>query len=166
MTKLAEMTVSQAASKGLEVLIYGKYVDAQQEKPEYSWHTAFTGTFEEYLANYIGSEIADGDDEVYDSEKEDYVPVSELTNLDNQHIWQNLKSEGNEGSRDNWSAKVEAEYGGQGDGDQYWMVIAVSDSETTRYFRKDGWYASYDGGYLDGETYEVTPQERTVVFYE
>jgi hypothetical protein len=30
----------------------------------------------------------------------------------------------------------------------------------------DGWYASYNGGELDGEVSEVTPVERVVTFYE
>jgi hypothetical protein len=81
--------------------------------------------------------------------------------------WQEAKYEGAEETRGNLTAKVVAEYGGEGKGDQYWMVVSLSDSETTRYFRKDGWYSSYgEGGSLDGNTYEVFPAEKVVVVYE
>jgi len=43
------------------------------------------------------------------------------------------------------------EYGGEGSGDEFWVVFKVGD----QFFRKEGWYASYDGGELDGELYEV-----------
>lgn len=43
------------------------------------------------------------------------------------------------------------DYGGEGQGDDYWVVFKVGN----QLFRKDGWYASYDGGELDGELYEV-----------
>ena len=56
---------------------------------------------------------------------------------------------------------VEA-YGGEGEGDDYWVVFQCGD----QYFRKDGWYASYDGGYLDGELYEVKPKQVTVTEFQ
>jgi hypothetical protein len=80
--------------------------------------------------------------------------------------WSEAKYEGSEETFEGLTAKVVKEYGGEGKGEEYWMVISLSDTNTTRYFRKDGWYASYDGGSLDGEVYEVQPTERTVVFYE
>lgn len=55
-----------------------------------------------------------------------------------------------------------SEYGGEGDGDQYWVVVKVGD----RYIMKPGYYASHDGGYLDGDAYEVTPVEKVVTVYE
>lgn len=62
---------------------------------------------------------------------------------------------------------LEAEYGGEGKGDEFWVVIKIEGHDgTTRYFRQDGWYQSYSGGELDGETYEVKPTPRTVTFYE
>lgn len=53
------------------------------------------------------------------------------------------------------------DYGGEGQGDEYWVVFKVGD----QFFRVDGWYASYDGGELDGDVYEVEPQEVTVIEY-
>lgn len=80
-------------------------------------------------------------------------------------LWQEFMDAGMTHTVDGLTATVVTEYGGEGKGDQYWMVVSLSDGETTRYFRKDGWYASYDGGSLDGETYEVFPKEKVVVEY-
>ncbi len=52
-------------------------------------------------------------------------------------------------------------YGGEGQGDAYWVVFSVDN----QFFRIDGWYASYDGGELDGELYEVFPEEVTKTVY-
>jgi hypothetical protein len=89
-------------------------------------------------------------------------------NFDEESCWKEVKYEAGSDpvTVDGFTAKVEDQYGGEGQGEQHWVVISVSDGETTRYFRKDGWYASYDGGYLDGDTSEVTPREKTIVVYE
>lgn len=59
-------------------------------------------------------------------------------------------------------------YGGEGEGDRYWVVVKVEmeDGSGTRWFRKDGWYASYVGGSFDGDMIETSPKEKTVVVYE
>jgi hypothetical protein len=54
------------------------------------------------------------------------------------------------------------DYGGEGSGDDYWVVFKIGD----QFFRKDGWYASYDGGELDGELYEVKPTKVSVTEYQ
>ena len=60
-----------------------------------------------------------------------------------------------------------ADYGGEGQGDDYWVVVKiVAEDGSERFFRKDGWYQSYSGGELDGDTVEVKPTPKTVVFYE
>jgi len=57
--------------------------------------------------------------------------------------------------------------GGEGQGDAYWLVFNVVDTAgSVRWFRMDGYYASYDGGYYDGPFSEVKPVERMVTFYE
>lgn len=62
---------------------------------------------------------------------------------------------------------VESNYGGEGDGDQYWIVFRVELPDgRTRYVRVDGWYQSYSGGEYDGDPYEVFPVQRQVTFYE
>jgi hypothetical protein len=58
------------------------------------------------------------------------------------------------------------EYGGEGMGDDYWVVVSVTQPDgTVQYFRRTGWYASHDGGYLDNETEEVEAFEKTVTDY-
>lgn len=61
---------------------------------------------------------------------------------------------------------VVATYGGEGQGDDYWVVVKISNADGERYFKRCGYYQSYSGGELDGPTYEVTPVERVVTFYE
>lgn len=162
MKTLSDMTVTEAASLAIELILYGDW----DNQKNYSWRTAREGTFEEYLDNYISSDVFEGD-EYYDEEKDQYVPATrENVKLDDERIWQGLHGEGSKGEREGWTGELVKSHGGEGQGDQYWMVISVSDGKTTRHFRKDGWYASYDGGYLDGETYEVKPVERLVTYYE
>lgn len=54
-------------------------------------------------------------------------------------------------------------FGGEGEGDQYWFVFSVTDADgETRFFRRDGYYASFYGGYYDGPTEEVEQVEKTI----
>lgn len=53
-------------------------------------------------------------------------------------------------------------YGGEGQGDDYWVVFKLGG----KLYRKNGWYASYDGGALDGELYEVKPAQVQRTIYE
>lgn len=57
-------------------------------------------------------------------------------------------------------------YGGEGKGDEYWVVFSLMEGDVTRYFRKDGWYQSYSGGELDGELTEVNPVAKVVTVWE
>lgn len=59
---------------------------------------------------------------------------------------------------------VEA-YGGEGQGEQYWFVFKLVTDPQERYFKADGYYASYDGGYYD-DLYEVFPKQVTVTQWE
>lgn len=52
-------------------------------------------------------------------------------------------------------------YGGEGMGDERWIVFKVGD----RYFQKNGFYSSWDGSSWDGELEEVEPREVTVTQY-
>jgi hypothetical protein len=60
----------------------------------------------------------------------------------------------------------------QGDGpahssSEYFLVMSLSDGNITRYFKREGWYASYDGGHLeDGENVEVYPITKTVTAWK
>lgn len=55
-----------------------------------------------------------------------------------------------------------AGYGGEGKGDEIWVVVSVG----TQLFRKDGYYSSGYGSDWDGDLYEVVAREVTVTVYE
>lgn len=57
------------------------------------------------------------------------------------------------------------QHGGEGEGDEYWVVFRVTKDGTERYFKWSGWYASYDGGHLE-DIFEVAPKEVTITIYE
>jgi hypothetical protein len=55
-----------------------------------------------------------------------------------------------------------AEYGGEGQGDDLWVVFQVGD----QFFKVEGYYSSWDGGRYDDPTpYEVEPVQVTVTEY-
>jgi hypothetical protein len=63
---------------------------------------------------------------------------------------------------------AEADTGGEGHGEYISMVfkITMADcADTVRHFRKEGWYASHDGSYWDGDFAEVEPYEKLVTLY-
>lgn len=58
-------------------------------------------------------------------------------------------------------------FGGEGLGDQAWVVIQITQTDGEyRTYRKDGYYASHDGFYWDGEFTEVRAVEKTVIVWE
>ena len=64
--------------------------------------------------------------------------------------------------------KVEVEAtvgGGEGSGEEMYLVLKTTDGESVQYFRKDGYYASFDGSNWDGAFYEVTPTQKTITVY-
>lgn len=66
------------------------------------------------------------------------------------------------------TAKEVDRYGGEGQGDDLWVVFKVepADGSDVRYFRKSGYHQSHDGSYFDGELEEVVPFEKTVTDYK
>lgn len=61
---------------------------------------------------------------------------------------------------------LESQFGGEGQGDNYYIVLRIEDGDTTRYFKKNGYHASHDGSYLDGSLDEVKPAKKTITVYE
>lgn len=65
------------------------------------------------------------------------------------------------------SVRVVENFGGEGLGDDCFLVFEVADGTGARHFFKlPGYYTSYQGGYYDGQLYEVKPVERKVTVYE
>ena len=61
----------------------------------------------------------------------------------------------------------EAQHGGEGEGDQAWVVLRIEHEDgQTKYYRKDGYYASFDGMYFDADFTEVTPTPKTITVYK
>ncbi|MBO0676909.1 hypothetical protein JRC04_05490 [Mycolicibacterium sp. S2-37] len=62
---------------------------------------------------------------------------------------------------------VESKGGGEGSGEERWYVFSITaEDEDTRYFRINGYYASFHGSDFDGPFEEVEPVERPVIFWE
>ncbi len=58
-------------------------------------------------------------------------------------------------------------FGGMDQGSTYYIIFSITDAAgETRIFKRDGWYASHDGGYLEGPTTEVRAAEKTVTVWE
>jgi hypothetical protein len=53
------------------------------------------------------------------------------------------------------------QYGGEGKGDSIWAVYRAVEDGVTRYYKAEGWYASYEGASF-GHVYEVEPYQETV----
>ena len=77
-------------------------------------------------------------------------------------------SYGNDFKHKNFTLRhVQTKGGHEGDGEEYWMVIAVEvDGEAIAHYEWTGYYASYDGVHLDNGPYEVTPKEKTITVFE
>jgi hypothetical protein len=60
------------------------------------------------------------------------------------------------------------QYGGEGMGDTYWVVFSLERDGDKKFFKLDGWYASYNGhefdNYLDFD--EVKQVEKVVKVWE
>lgn len=60
-------------------------------------------------------------------------------------------------------------YGGEGKGDEYWMVLRLTQGDVVRTFKKEGYYASHYGHeWCDygNDFSEVSPVEKTVIVWE
>lgn len=60
------------------------------------------------------------------------------------------------------SAERVSSFGGEGQGDDLWIVIKIGD----QFFKKSGYYNSWDGGAYDGELFEVEPVQVTRTEYQ
>lgn len=60
---------------------------------------------------------------------------------------------------------VEDSYGGEGQGDRYYIVVSLTHSDgTVEYFQYNGFYSSWEGvDWEDFEDEKVIPQEKTII---
>lgn len=63
-------------------------------------------------------------------------------------------------------AKCVEDFGGEGQGDQRYVVFEIISADGVQYFRKDGYYSSFEGTTWDGDFAEVRPVEKTITVYE
>lgn len=97
----------------------------------------------EHVSEYAGSTHRDSGWDEWDGKSE---PVA-VPNLGWVHVVENV--------------------GGEGQGDHQHMVFKVLDfAGGARFFKKTGYYSSFDGGEWDGDFEEVKPVEKTVTVYE
>lgn len=61
---------------------------------------------------------------------------------------------------------VERVGGGEGEGDHMHIVFRVADSHVEHFFKKSGYYSSWDSSDWDGAFVEVHPREKTITVYE
>jgi hypothetical protein len=61
--------------------------------------------------------------------------------------------------------KCVEDFGGMDMGSTRYVVFSISDCNNTRFFRKDGFYASHYGTDWDGEFREVKPVQKTITVY-
>jgi hypothetical protein len=65
------------------------------------------------------------------------------------------------------TARIVDDFGGEGSGDDFWFVFTITDEhDQVRTFKRNGWYASHDGGYYEGPTEEVHGVDKVVTVWE
>ena len=63
--------------------------------------------------------------------------------------------------------KWEEQFGGEGQGDNYWIVFSVEKEGIQKFYKIPGWYSSNYGSELEvSSTYEVKAVEKTVTVWE
>lgn len=67
---------------------------------------------------------------------------------------------------DQFNIKLEQQFGGEGQGDQYWMILSIfnKESKETTYIKFDGWYSSQCGHEWHGNDFSfVVPAKVQVI---
>lgn len=59
------------------------------------------------------------------------------------------------------------EFGGEGQGDDYFIIFSVTEPNgNVRLFKRNGYHQSHDGSYLDGPTEEVRETQEVITVYK
>jgi hypothetical protein len=59
------------------------------------------------------------------------------------------------------------QYGGEGMGDEYWIVFSVEFDGEKKFYKIPGWYQSHHGSEMDtSSTHEVHKVEKTIMVWE
>ena len=143
MTNVSELTPEQGVELALTILLEkgfsSKYYESWQEyaKSEYD---------EEFYANYSVRE-RQGAWEAFQ-----------------EYVTKNQPAVSKDGITATWLASHRD--GDWQDSEVYFVILSLSDDSGTRYFMREGYYHSYDGGHLDeAEDKEVFPKEKTVTVW-
>lgn len=94
---------------------------------------------------------------------------SQVDDVSDESMWRAFKYDDTDDifpNKEEFFVELAEEYGGEGQGDEFWIVLKVTEGDNIGYLRVDGWYASFAGGELDGDPYEVQPKEATVTVWE
>jgi len=64
---------------------------------------------------------------------------------------------------DGFTLKIEEEFGGEGQGDDYWFVLSLTENFTKKktHIRFNGWYASHHGHEFDDDDFDIV-EPRTI----
>lgn len=83
--------------------------------------------------------------------------------LEGSDFWHEGEGESIKLDDEHTATFVDGETGGEGSAEYIWQVWSVKDAEgNEQFFRKTGYYMSYDGSTWDGDLIEVVPFEKTV----
>lgn len=83
------------------------------------------------------------------------------------YAWEEAEGTGFHEVENLGQVKVVENFGGEGEGDQYYITFeVVMLNGDTRYFRMNGYHVSHDGSYYDGPFVEVKKTTRLTDFYE
>lgn len=95
----------------------------------------------------------------------DKTKMREITGYDGVGL---LRDEEASFTVDKYVFSPEESFGGEGQGDDYWVVFSVSEEgEPKKFYKIPGWYASHHGGELEvSNTFEVKAVQKTITVWE
>lgn len=111
-------------------------------------------------AKQISQEIIDWNNVEYPEQSTEYFESAWSEFLEALKEWE---SDPPEVPLPSGPAKFLKKFGGEGKGEEYWVIFKVGDE----LFKVDGYYASWDGiSWDDAEIYKVAPVEVTIIEYQ